>query len=133
MAARRVSLAPINRANVQSRSMSWRNGSLHWGRLTLEGTITLLPFSAFLCFTFYITLSFLSLLSSCHLNDLLPCNFIHFISFHALENFHQKAFSFLLTITKNYLACGELFEKLDVIIKGLLFSVSKAFFFSKAY
>ncbi|XP_036354476.1 protein unc-80 homolog isoform X2 [Octopus sinensis] len=36
MAARRVSLAPINRANVQSRSMSWRNGSIHWGRLTLE-------------------------------------------------------------------------------------------------
>lgn len=49
MAARRVSLAPINRANVQSRSMSWRNGSIHWGRLTLEGTITL-PFSAFVCY-----------------------------------------------------------------------------------
>ncbi|XP_071097692.1 protein unc-80 homolog [Haliotis cracherodii] len=37
MAARRVSLAPVNRANIQSRSMSWRNGSLHWGRLGYEG------------------------------------------------------------------------------------------------
>ncbi|GFR73733.1 Unc-80-like protein [Elysia marginata] len=37
LAARRVSLAPTNRANNQSRSMSWRNGSLHWGRLAGEG------------------------------------------------------------------------------------------------
>ncbi|KAK3087178.1 hypothetical protein FSP39_002695 [Pinctada imbricata] len=37
LAARRVSLAPINRANVQSRSLSWRNGSLHWARIGLEG------------------------------------------------------------------------------------------------
>ncbi|KAH9525120.1 Protein unc-80 [Bulinus truncatus] len=37
LAARRVSLAPTNRANNQSRSMSWRNGSLHWGRLAAEG------------------------------------------------------------------------------------------------
>ncbi|GFO03526.1 unc-80-like protein, partial [Plakobranchus ocellatus] len=37
LAARRVSLAPTNRANNQSRSMSWRNGSLHWGRLPGEG------------------------------------------------------------------------------------------------
>ncbi|XP_052242651.1 protein unc-80 homolog isoform X2 [Dreissena polymorpha] len=33
LAARRVSLAPTNR-NLASRSMSWRNGSLHWARLT---------------------------------------------------------------------------------------------------
>ncbi|XP_052808844.1 protein unc-80-like isoform X2 [Mya arenaria] len=33
LAARRVSLAPTNR-NIASRSMSWRNGSLHWARLT---------------------------------------------------------------------------------------------------
>ncbi|KAL8568215.1 hypothetical protein ACOMHN_027738 [Nucella lapillus] len=37
LAARRVSLAPVNRANIQSRSMSWRNGSLHWGRVGNEG------------------------------------------------------------------------------------------------
>lgn len=37
LAARRVSLAPVNRANIQSRSMSWRTGSLHWGRFTNEG------------------------------------------------------------------------------------------------
>ncbi|XP_059153938.1 protein unc-80 homolog isoform X2 [Physella acuta] len=37
LAARRVSLAPTNRANNQSRSMSWRNGSLHWGRIAWEG------------------------------------------------------------------------------------------------
>ncbi|XP_076436361.1 protein unc-80 homolog isoform X3 [Babylonia areolata] len=36
LAARRVSLAPVNRANIQSRSMSWRNGSLHWGRVGNE-------------------------------------------------------------------------------------------------
>ena len=39
LAARRVSLAPTNRANNQSRSMSWRAGSLHWGRLAAEGSI----------------------------------------------------------------------------------------------
>lgn len=36
LAARRVSMAPFNRANLQSRSMSWRNGSVYWARL--EGT-----------------------------------------------------------------------------------------------
>ena len=40
LAARRVSLAPTNRANNQSRSMSWRNGSLHWGRLAGEGSVS---------------------------------------------------------------------------------------------
>ena len=39
LAARRVSLAPVSRANIQSRSMSWRNGSLHWGRIGNEGTL----------------------------------------------------------------------------------------------
>lgn len=38
LAARRVSLAPVNRANIQSRSLSWRSGSLFWGRPTMEGT-----------------------------------------------------------------------------------------------
>ena len=42
LAARRVSLAPVSRANIQSRSMSWRNGSLHWGRLGNEGTLWLI-------------------------------------------------------------------------------------------
>ncbi|KAL5011899.1 hypothetical protein ScPMuIL_010450 [Solemya velum] len=37
LAARRVSLAPVNRANIQSRSLSWRSGSLFWGRPTMEG------------------------------------------------------------------------------------------------
>ncbi|XP_052063828.1 protein unc-80 homolog [Mytilus californianus] len=32
LAARRVSLAPANRANMQGRSLSWRNGSVHWSR-----------------------------------------------------------------------------------------------------
>lgn len=36
LAARRVSLAPVNRANMQGRSLSWRNGSVYWGR-GLEG------------------------------------------------------------------------------------------------
>ncbi|XP_048774238.1 protein unc-80 homolog isoform X3 [Ostrea edulis] len=36
LAARRVSMAPINRANLQSRSMSWRNGSVYWARLEGE-------------------------------------------------------------------------------------------------
>eukprot|EP00105_Crassostrea_gigas_P024973 XP_011445404.1 PREDICTED: protein unc-80 homolog isoform X2 [Crassostrea gigas] len=36
LAARRVSMAPFNRANLQSRSMSWRNGSVYWARLEGE-------------------------------------------------------------------------------------------------
>lgn len=50
LAARRVSLAPVNRANIQSRSMSWRNGSLHWGRIGNEGTLWLLNAVAFFFF-----------------------------------------------------------------------------------
>lgn len=51
LAARRVSLAPVNRANINNRSMSWRNGSLHWGRVGTEGIhfVLLAGLSTFAC------------------------------------------------------------------------------------
>ena len=52
LAARRVSLAPVNRANIQSRSMSWRNGSLHWGRVGNEGIVFFDQSRAFFFFFF---------------------------------------------------------------------------------